>query len=255
MKISRATIVRFVERYNLIPIGACLLLATLLWFHVTGTRTGEVNIKVQLQVKNLADDLVISDMETRYVSVMVKGDREDLKSINRKSISAYVDLARPVIGEPAKYPVRLTTPVLPDEMQFSLYEKSVFLKIEHKVTKNVQVIPLIEGALKGSYLMGNVRVEPRTVAITGPESLVRQFDSVETEVISIKNSQAPVTATAPIKQNNLKGLEVVPASVKVFVPIYNAENIVRCGRRSGCAIFLKDLKQTLMSKRFPPMCG
>ena len=78
----------------------------------------------------------------------VEGRKEHLKSINMKSIRAYVSLDNAVIGS-KEYPVRLEKHLVPEDVTLSLVSDGVTVTIEKKEERWVRMILHSRGPCAG----------------------------------------------------------------------------------------------------------
>ena len=60
----------------------------------------------------------------------------------------------------------------------------------------VPIVPSVEGEPAPGFLVGNITVEPATVEIVGPESILRRVTEAITEPVWVGSAQSDVTATA-----------------------------------------------------------
>ncbi len=216
-----------INKKELIPKVVSLILAVFLWVYIGSSKIGEVDFRVPIEVKNLSRSLVVSYMPRKSVTLTLNGVKEDLTNVNVKNLKVFVDLQNPVIGEKSKYPVEIVRQQIPEGIDFSLSTNEVTIIVEKRVTKRVKVIPIVSGDVQEGYLMGNVRVTPEYVTISGPASEIADIDSVKTKSIAINNEKKNIAREVSIDQNDLKNIEINEGSVTVLIPVFESSNLQR----------------------------
>lgn len=213
------------SRRELLPKVVSLLLAVFLWAYIGSTKLGEIKFKVPVEIKNLSRSLVISNMQRNFITVTLDGNKEDIKNVNVKNLKVFVNLDNPVIGENVKYPIEVVKQQIPENIDYSLSSNRISITVEKKFYKKVKVIPIISGKLQSGYVMGNIRVKPEYLTISGPKSIVKNIESVKTKDLSIENETTNISKEVSIDKENFKNVEISDANVLVAIPVYESSNI------------------------------
>jgi len=216
-----------INKKELIPKVVSLILAVFLWAYIGSTKIGEIDFRVPIEVKNLSKSLVVSSMPRKSVTLTLNGKKEDLTNVNLKNLKVFVDLQNPIIGEKSQYPIEIVKQQIPEGIDFSLSTKEVTITIEKRATKRVKVIPIVSGDVQEGYLLGNVRVTPEYVTISGPASQITDIDSMKTKNISLNNEKNNIAREVSIDQNDLKNIEINEGSVTVLIPIFESSDLLR----------------------------
>lgn len=223
-KISRG-IREIFSAKDIVPKLVCLLLAAILWAIIHNTNISEVHYKIPVKYTNLPQSLVLSKPQIKYITVKLTGSEEDLKHVNIKDINASVKLDNPSIGIARKYPIELINNNIPENVDISLSADGLYLTVENNISKKVEVKPFILDNIKNGFVIGDVRVIPDTITITGPESTLKKIDTIKTSVIAVGKKTGRLVKEA--------GLETIPGvitdinSVKVVIPVIQAENLFK----------------------------
>ena len=156
-----------------------------LWLYVTNTenpiRTVEVS-KVPVQLLN-ANDLSKQGMalvpnQCIYVDLKVEGYSQDVYKLNKDNFSIKIDLAEyalklgdnsipiTIVDTPSNVTVKNTSNLV------------VTVKIEELIEKDFKVESRIDIAAKVNYYAAQPEIEPETVTVSGPKSLVSQVKGV-----------------------------------------------------------------------------
>lgn len=156
-----------------------------LWLYVTNTenpiRTVEVS-KVPVQLLN-ANDLSKQGMalvpnQSIYVDLKVEGYSQDVYKLNKDNFSINIDLAEyalklgdnsipiTIVDTPSNVTVKNTSNLV------------VTVKIEEIIEKDFKVESRIDVAAKANYYVAQPQINPETVTVSGPKSLVSQVKGV-----------------------------------------------------------------------------
>ena len=156
-----------------------------LWLYVTNTenpiRTVEVS-KVPVQLLN-ANDLSKQGMalvpnQSIYVDLKVEGYSQDVYKLNKDNFSIKIDLAEyalklgdnsipiTIVDTPSNVTVKNTSNLV------------VTVKIEEIIEKDFKVESRIDVAAKANYYVAQPQINPETVTVSGPKSLVSQVKGV-----------------------------------------------------------------------------
>lgn len=169
-----------------------LALATLLWFSVSRDQDVERSLRVPLEYQYIPDELEIVGDPPGTVDVRVRGSSSTLGRLQAGDVVAVLDLraARPGSRLFHLVPDQVRVPFGVTVSQVS--PPTVSLTFERTGTKVVPVVPAIEGEPAPGYVAGEVRCEPGTVEVRGPESRLRHLAAATTEPVSIDNATATV---------------------------------------------------------------
>ncbi|MCX6113301.1 MAG: CdaR family protein [Proteobacteria bacterium] len=181
-----------------ITLKITALVTTLaLWFMVTTSYKIEVVKKLPLNFIT-APDLVISADVIKDVEVRFTGPRAFIQEIMQKNYLINIDLRDRKIGFVSYrlYPELLRLPLGVKITGF--YPSEIATRLEKLKTKTVKVIPSLIGEVPYGYKVKNINIEPKTVEITGPESIVTKSEEVYTAVIDLSNVSEPMTRNIAI---------------------------------------------------------
>jgi len=168
-------------------------LALLLWMVVAGEETVERGLRVPLELQQFPPGLELQGDVPTNVDVRVRGTSGALGRVSVGDLVAVVDLrsARPgrrlfqitpeQVRAPAGVEVVQVTPV------------SVAMVFEPSATRQVPVVPDVEGKPAAGYVIGRTVVDPPSVEVIGPEGAVKRVNEAITEPVSVDNARNPVT--------------------------------------------------------------
>ncbi len=156
-----------------------------LWLYVTNTenpiRTVEVSkVPVQLLNANALSDqgIALVPNQNIYVDLKVEGYSQDVYKLNKDDFSIQIDLDEyalkvgdnsipiTIVDTPSNVTVKNTSNLV------------VTVKIEELIEKDFKVESRIDVAAKVNYYAAQPEIEPETVTVSGPKSLVSQVKGV-----------------------------------------------------------------------------
>ncbi|MFW5808568.1 MAG: YbbR-like domain-containing protein [Spirochaetota bacterium] len=215
----------FIRSKDFIAKIACLVLAVILWSYIGNRNDNEIMFNIRAEVVNLSDDLVITDMEKRYIGVRIRGEAEDIENIDKENIAVTVNLSDAIIGKPYRYDLTLEYTDIPDTVDISLEERKIFVTVNRRISKQVYIRPRMTGKVAQGYLMGNIYIEPERVVLYGTSDMIQKIDHVQTEEFSISGISSTMITDVPLDTSRLEYSDISTESVTVRVQVFSDENI------------------------------
>jgi YbbR domain-containing protein len=165
-----------------------LVVALLLWGVSHGTNPVERSFDVSMVLRDVPEDLVVTDQSTDAVNIRVKGSRAALRSLSVADIEYVVDLSGAKAGG-TEHEVDAGSVKLPRGAEIvSRSPSSIDFTLEPRGTKAVKVRADLAGDLAPGYVIAAVEVEPLRVRITGPRREVLRLNEVVTETIDLSGA-------------------------------------------------------------------
>ena len=169
--------------------------ALLLWMVVAGEETVERGLRVPLELQQMPGDIeVLGDIPTT-VDVRVRGGSGVLSRVAAGEVVAVLDL------RPARSGRRLF-PLTPEQVRVpfgvevvQVTPSAVAMAFEVSATREVPVVPSVDGRPAPGYVVGPMTAEPKAVEVIGPESAVRRATEVLTEPVPVSGAKAAVRQT------------------------------------------------------------
>ncbi|MDQ6975381.1 MAG: CdaR family protein [Mariprofundaceae bacterium] len=174
-----------------------VLIAVLLWFQVHGQGESTLNMDVSLQLRGLADGMVLINELPDHVKVTISGLQARLKSLDEKKL--YVSLSAEGLLEPVvvERPIEVEAIHLPPGLVVdNIQPDRLQLQVDRLVRKNIDVHPkfdLVEG-----WHVENETISPKSVAISGPEIWFEELTYLSTEALRPALQSGAFTLTARI---------------------------------------------------------
>jgi len=177
-----------------------LLIAVILWAVVASEPELATFATVQLQYKNLPEDLEISSEPVGSISLELRGPSGELRNLGEGGLRPSVVLDMHDVG--------------PGQRTFAIGDGSVKLArgvylvraipsmvrfdFERRREREVPVTPRFSGEGQNGYVVANWRIEPDKLEIAGPASRVARISAVSTDPVDVSgvvgSSEARVNA-------------------------------------------------------------
>lgn len=163
-----------------------LLLAALTWFFVKGITSDRRTIEdVPLEIKVRPGFLVLQS-DAGMVNVVVSGTREDVRQISRQDVSAVLDLTHE--ERTGEWPVRVRKNWIraPRRVQVEQVQpERVTVRVDELVERDLRVEPQFAGTPPAGLTVERVMIEPQTVRVKGPKSLLETQTTIATLPIDV----------------------------------------------------------------------
>lgn len=215
---------------NLSLAVLALALALSLWLYVTDKENPEesrtFSSPIAVEFVNVPNDLAVSSTSAASVRIRIEGPRNELDDLRVDDFNATVDLGGLQRG---------TQSVLVDVSStdasvnvIAITPPRIDVTLEAARTKEVPVRVALVGSPQSGFAAVEERVEPATVTVRGPESLVELVDAVLAE-INLTGSRVDITdERVPLEPRDERGgqisrVVVNPATAAVSVEIEQRE--------------------------------
>ncbi len=177
------------------------LLAVLIWVLVVGEQKSEVRLTVPLELRNLPTDLEIIDSR-REIEVTIRGFSSSVKRLTPIDFDVHIDLSNVVKGSNTFTisPEDISGPVGTTVVQVS--PSIVEVLLDTTMLKVLPVEPLVRGRATDGYMLGKVTSIPKSVKVTGAQSLLKNVTRVETEAVILDKSVEQFSKKVKIRLPN-----------------------------------------------------
>src|SRR6185436_18737808 len=194
-------------------------LALLLWMVVSGEEMVERGLRVPLELMQVPDGIeLLGDVPTT-VDVRVRGASGTLSRVGQGDVVAVLDLRTAKSG-------RRLFPIGPDQVRVpygvevvQVSPSAVAMAFEASASRQVPVVPAVDGRPAPGYVVGAMTAEPATVEVVGPESAVKRASEAMTEPVSVAGARDRVqeTVTIGVLDPSLRLKNPRPATVTVQI--------------------------------------
>jgi YbbR domain-containing protein len=167
-------------------------LALMLWMVVSGEETVERGLRVPLELTQVPNGLELLGDVPATVDVRVRGASGALSRVAAGDVVAVLDLHTAQSG-------RRLFPLTPEQVRvpfgvsiMQVLPSAVTMTFEPSASRDVPIMPAVDGRPAPGYVVGPLAAEPQTVEIIGPESAVKRATEVVTEPVSVAGARTHV---------------------------------------------------------------
>lgn len=177
---------------------AALVMALLLWFYVATEKVYEYTKSFPVKISNTPKELILSAEVPEEVQVKIRGKgKELLKLLLLEKKNVQIDIGKFKVGE-SDYTFKPSEIPIPEGLELKVDEilspKNIKISLDHLMKKKVSIRSQIAILPKDGYLqVGEVRLNPYEVGISGPIGLVRVIESIPTEKKVLEGATEPIS--------------------------------------------------------------
>jgi len=190
VKLSRRAVAWPFRHFGLKVLSVAL--AVLLWMTVAGEETVERGLRVPLELQQMPGGLEVLGDVPATVDVRVRGASGSLSRVGPGDVVAVLDLKSARSG-------RRLFPLTPDQVRVpfgvevvQLLPSTIALQFEVTSSREVPIVPAVDGRPAAGYAVGQMIAEPKTVEVVGPETAVESATEVLTEPIPVTGAKTNV---------------------------------------------------------------
>ncbi len=193
-----------------------LLCALIIWFFISTEKYYEYTLGVSLNLINQPTEMVLKDPVPSHVKVNFGGSGKEL--INLGFRNKYIEIDLDEIRTTASLPitVNMITGIPTDIVPLDIVEPdTIHLTLERLAEKKAPIhshITLIP--LDGYIHVGSIVIDPDSINIWGPESLVNSIDTIYTQAKEYRN----------VIKEIQESIDLIPSS---FETVHYSLNTVR----------------------------
>ena len=173
-------------------------LATVLWYYVGGEDIVNKNVMVPVEIINLPSDLVISNQFKKEIEVSVSGPRSLVLDMGNRDIRRQVDLEK---ATPGTMVIKNSNDAISVPRGIKVQRikpDTIILSLDKLVQKRMVVTPVTNGVIASDYILKGIRMEPDSISITGPETVLKHFEVLRTKVIKLDGLKASSQIQVPL---------------------------------------------------------
>lgn len=168
-------------------------MAVTLWYLVTVRDKIETWVDVRVEFKSAPSDLIIRNGLINKVSVRVRGAKGLSRGIADRIFSVSIDLSGITKGTNI---IAIAPSMLPFSSAFEVMDISPprFQVLADAIeSRKVPLESVFDGSLSGDFFVKSLRMSPPTATLRGPESIIRQMNSIKVPLVLGNGTRAGVT--------------------------------------------------------------
>lgn len=158
----------------------------LLVFHnITSLEERFFSVPLELR---LSETLVPASNYPRQVRVRLRGDSEEVFRVVEENIVAFADFSEHTDEGEYRTAVRIAETEATariDPLEISVEPQEISVVLEEKLVRSIEVEPALSGFPPSGFELTNYQMNPSTVQVEGPESIVGSLPELTTEEIDL----------------------------------------------------------------------
>jgi YbbR domain-containing protein len=160
-----------------------LAIAVLLWWVVGRDQPVEVPVSVPLEFVNAPANLDINSDYPLQARVTLRGPQRQLQNLNASEVHAVINMRGAAPGEHTYdlSPDNIRVPRSVKVMQ--IVPSQIHVSFDRSIERTVRVQPRVIGTLVSGYGIRQVKAQPETITILGPERRVSAIDTAMTDPV------------------------------------------------------------------------
>jgi len=196
-----------------------LFFALFLWYFVVGEDKVDMNVTLPVEIVNLPRDLIISNQFKKQIEVTISGQRSLIRGMAEQHISRSIDLSKAAPGtvviqnDPASISLPRGLSIL------RVQPPTLTLLLDRLIQKELPIKSELVGKVHKDFRLDSVTVDPLTIKISGPQSILDQEENLSTAPIDINglNQSAVKQVSLDLKHeiSDLIGEPVVAVRLNV----------------------------------------
>jgi len=193
-----------------------LLLAVMVWFHAVTEKVYISHATIPIIYKNVPANTVLIGNPPRECQLVIKGKGKMLLLFNMRRPKIVFNLSS---MKPGKHTLKLTPPRYREIEVISYTPQKIKIYLDKVVKKKVRVKPVIIGNPPEDLSIAKIEVEPTTVTLKGPATLLAKIKEAKTEEVNISdvNKSFGRSINVVIPEDTQKLIEILPPKVSLTV--------------------------------------
>lgn len=176
-----------------------LVLAVVLWYYVGGEDRVDKNVMIPIEIINLPRDLVISNQFKKEIEVTVSGPRSLILEMTNRAITRQVDLSAATPGTMVIENDNEHVPVPRGITVQRVQPSSIILSLDKLIQKKFPVSARTVGKVADGYDIKSLKIDPDVITITGPLTILSQFDELYTKAINLAGMKESIQLQMPLE--------------------------------------------------------
>jgi YbbR domain-containing protein len=211
-------------RNNLVSIMLAFILALTVWVTANQEENpveeGDLESPVEIDVTGLQSGLIITNSYSEATQIRLRAQRNTWLELSPEDIHVTADLSQ---YGPGSYQVPLKIDFVAQAVLVSANPSSINVVIEEERERTLPIQLDISGQPSVGYRDQDPEIDPETVIIRGPRSLVELVSEIRAEA-SIEGLRETfrddlTVAALDSEGNRITDISITPADVEVIVPI------------------------------------
>ncbi len=256
MKIMKTEMKKILESKQFLMV-ASLIAAILLWIYVIQVENpvfqlpmSDIPVKFENRAVLEEAGLMMTYSSADKVSMTISGRRKTVSAVDRREVTASVDLKN--ITEPGEYNMSVRVAFPENNISIADRRPKVKIKVEKIVSKKLSVKVSVEGeAAKGYYAA--YTENPPVIEVSAPESMIDSI-SVARAVVNASGERTDFEHTVPLKLYDTEGnslespyIRMKQTYMDIKCKVYPTKKVPVTWTETGYSLNMSQIKPSVSS--------
>ena len=164
-----------------------LMIAVVIWYVVGREDMVDKIVTVPIEVINMPRDLIIANQFKKEIEVTVSGPRAAIEDMTSRSVTRQINLSNASPGTSVIENGKDSIAVPRGVTVLRIQPSSILLSLDKLVQKDFPVASVTKGEVASGYQLEPIKLEPDSISITGPQTILGQLDELRTKIIDLTN--------------------------------------------------------------------
>jgi YbbR domain-containing protein len=219
-----------------------VIIAFAVWLFVEISENEEITVSLNnvpvvysgLEELTAGSDLIVTDTETKSVSVEITGKRNVINRLNHDNVIVDADLsALRSIGDAVTVPYKILLPSTVPERDVLISGNPDFatITVERLISKEIPVVGGLRGSAAEGFIAEEPSFTPATLRIKGPAGVVNTIERAEAYITrenlssSVAENVSPVFVSENGSSVSTDDLTIDYSTVRVDVPVLTLKEL------------------------------
>jgi YbbR domain-containing protein len=183
--INRKLLIKITEKWpvKVLSVAAALIISIFFRMNTLESRFFSVPLRIES-----VNELVPASSYPQLVRVSLRGEPNSLNPVLEEDIEAYVDLTKYTNEGSYRIPIHIRkkgSALGVDALEISVEPIEIHIKLEEKISRNIDVSPVFRGSLAEGYELINQHIVPTSIIAEGPRSSMESIIEFVTGTIDL----------------------------------------------------------------------
>ena len=166
-----------------------LLFALFLWYFVAGEDKVDTNVFIPVEIVNLPREMVIANQFKKQLEVTISGPRGLISGIAKQHISRTVNMSKATLGPVVVRNDQDSIPFPRGITVLRVQPPHMTLLVDKLLEKEYPITPQTVGNPLKGFELAAVSIDPPTLSVSGPQSVLVREAEIKTSPIDISDLQ------------------------------------------------------------------
>ena len=191
-----------IENWPVKALSIALALVLFVFNRLNTMTTRSLSVPLTVETNSA---LVPASSHPRNVRVSLKGEDENVKSIEDGDIEAYVDFTRYEDGGLYSAPVLIRkkgNALNVEPLEIAVSPSKLSVQLDRRINKTIPLTAVVRGRVADGFDLVSYSISPLEIAITGPFGFLEPVEEIETEIIDLDGRNNDFTMEVNIPNPN-----------------------------------------------------